>query len=142
MRDSLGLADDVHFAGEHSRETIIQALSDSELFVLTPRVTEDGDRDGIPNVLVEAMACGLPVVSTSAGGIAELVSDGVNGLLTAPGDVAGIEKQIATLLDSSELRHQMGVAARHTVESDYDVNMAAEQLEGIFLSERTVSVTS
>jgi glycosyltransferase involved in cell wall biosynthesis len=142
LRDSLGLAEDVHFAGEHSRETIVQALSDSELFVLTPRVTEDGDRDGIPNVLVEAMACGLPVVSTSAGGVAELVSDGVNGFLTAPGDVAGIEKQIATLLDSPELRQQMGVAARRTVESDYDVNVAAEQLERIFLSKRTVSVTS
>ena len=110
--------------------------------MLTPRVTEDGDRDGIPNVLVEAMACGLPVVSTSAGGISELVSHGVNGFLTAPGDVAGIEKQIATLLDSPELRQQMGVAARNTVESDYDVNVAAEQLERIFLSERTVSGTS
>ena len=135
LRDSLGLADAVHFAGERSRETIIQALSDSELFVLTPRVTEDGDRDGIPNVLVEAMACGLPVVSTSAGGISELVSHGVNGFLTAPGDVAGIEKHIATLLDSPELRQEMGVAARNTVESGYDVKVAAEQLERIFLSE-------
>ena len=142
LRNSLGLADVVHFAGERSRESIVQALSDSEVFVLTPRVTEDGDRDGIPNVLVEAMACGLPVVSTSAGGISELVSHGVNGFLTAPGDVAGIEKQIATLLDSPELRQQMGVAARNTVEADYDVNVAAEQLERIFLSERALSGTS
>ena len=72
LRDSLGLADAVYFAGERSRETIIQALHSSDVFVLTPTVTEDGDRDGIPNVLVEAMACGLPVVSTSAGGIPEL----------------------------------------------------------------------
>jgi glycosyltransferase involved in cell wall biosynthesis len=110
--------------------------------VLTPTVTEDGDRDGIPNVLVEAMACGLPVVSTEAGGIPELVSHGVNGFLTAPGDVAGIERHIATLLDSPELRQQMGVAARRTVESDYDVNAAAERLEGIFLSQQTVSAAS
>ena len=67
--------------------------------MLTPTVTDDGDQDsGIPNVLVEAMACGLPVVSTSAGGIPELVTHGVNRFLTAPGDVAGIEDQIATLL--------------------------------------------
>ena len=104
LRDSLGLEHDVHFAGERSREAIIQALHSSEVFVLTPTVTEDGDRDGIPNVLVEAMACGLPVVSTSAGGIPELVTHGVNGFLTAPGDVAGIENQIASLLDSPDLR--------------------------------------
>jgi glycosyltransferase involved in cell wall biosynthesis len=142
LRDSLGLADDVHFAGERSRETIIQALHSSDVFVLTPTVTEDGDRDGIPNVLVEAMACGLPVVSTSAGGISELVTHGENGFLTAPGDVTGIENHIATLLDSPKLRQQMGVAARLTVESSYDVNMAAERLIRIFLSEKQTVSTS
>ena len=143
LRDSLGLADAVHFLGERSRETIIQALHSSDVFVLTPTVTEDGDRDGIPNALVEAMACGLPVVSTSAGGIPELVTHGENGFLTAPGDVASIENHIATLLDSPKLRQQMGVAARRTVESGYDVNMAAERLQRIFLSEKqTVSAAS
>jgi glycosyltransferase involved in cell wall biosynthesis len=143
LRDLLGLADAVHFAGERSRETIIQALHSSDVFVLTPTVTEDGDRDGIPNVLVEAMACGLPVVSTSAGGIPELVTHGENGFLTAPGDVVSIENHIATLLDSAKLRQQMGVAARRTVESGYDVNMAAERLMRIFLSEKqTVSAAS
>ena len=142
LRDSLGLEHDVHFAGERSREAIIQALHSSEVFVLTPTVTEDGDRDGIPNVLVEAMACGLPVVSTSAGGIPELVTHGVNGFLTAPGDVAGIESQIASLLDSPDLREQMGIAARRTVESSYDVNVAAEQLEKIFLSPQTVGAAT
>ena len=143
LRDSLGLADAVHFLGERSRETIIQALHSSDVFVLTPTVTEDGDRDGIPNVLVEAMACGLPVVSTSAGGIPELVTHSENGFLTAPGDVASIENLIATLLDSPKLRQQMGVAARRTVESGYDVNMAAERLQRIFLSEKqTVSAAS
>lgn len=138
LRDSLGLGDTVHFAGEHRRETIIQALHSSDLFVLTPTVTEDGDRDGIPNVLVEAMACGLPVVTTSAGGIPELVTHGLNGFLTAPGDVASIENEITTLLDAPELRQRMGAAARRTVESGYDVNVAAEQLHEIFLSQQTV----
>jgi glycosyltransferase involved in cell wall biosynthesis len=142
LRESLGLSDAVRFAGEQSRETIIQALRRANIFVLTPTVTSDGDRDGIPNVLVEAMACGLPVVTTSAGGIAELVTHGENGFLTAPGDVAGIENYIALLLDSPELRRQMGVAARHTVESGYDVNLAAEQLHSIFLFERTVKAAS
>jgi glycosyltransferase involved in cell wall biosynthesis len=142
LRDSLGLANAVHFAGEHSRASIIQALRGADLFVLTPTVTEDGDRDGIPNVLVEAMACGLPVVTTSAGGIPELVTHGLNGLLTAPGDVESIENQIASLIDTPELRQRMGAAARRTVESGYDVNMAAEQLHRIFLSQQTVGEAS
>ena len=139
LRDSLGLEHDVHFAGERSREAIIQALHSSEVFVLTPTVTEDGDRDGIPNVLVEAMACGLPVVSTSAGGIPELVTHGVNGFLTAPGDVAGIEKPDRfPARFTRTARSRWAVAARRTVESSYDVNVAAEQLEKIFLSPQTV----
>lgn len=142
LRDSLGLADAVQFAGARSRETIIRAFHSSDVFVLTPTITDDGDRDGIPNALVEAMACGLPVVSTSAGGIPELVTHGENGLLTAPGDMAGIENHIAALLDSPKLRQQMGVAARRTVESAYDVNTAAEQLERIFLFEQTEGAAS
>lgn len=142
LRDSLGLAASVDFAGERSRETIISALQRADVFVLTPTVTSDGDRDGIPNVLVEAMACGLPVVSTAAGGIPELVINGENGFLVDPGDVASVENQIATLLDSPQLRQRMGDAARRTVESGYDVNAAAEQLQRIFLSEQTVGAAS
>ncbi len=142
LRDELGLGETVHFAGERSREAIISALHEADVFVLTPTVTEDGDRDGIPNVLVEAMACGLPVVSTSAGGIGELVAHGVNGFLTAPGDVADIETQISRLADSPALRQQMGAAARRTVESGYDVNAAAEQLHEIFWSAPSVRTAS
>lgn len=142
QRDALGLADAVRFAGEGDRETIIAALHDADVFVLTPTVTSDGDRDGIPNVLVEAMACGLPVVSTTAGGIAELITSGVDGFLTTPGDVADIAQQIATLLDSRELRRRMGAAARRTVESDFDVNRAAEQLHAIFVSSSRVEAAS
>ena len=60
----------------------------------------------------------------------------------SPGDVAGIADPIAALLDAPELRHRMGAAGRRTVESDYDVNVAAERLEGIFLSQQTVGAAS
>jgi len=132
LRDSLGLTREVHFLGEQNRDEVLAALADSDLFVLTPVVTDDGDRDGIPNVLVEAMACGLPVVSTSAGGVPELVEHGTNGLLADPGDVAMIQKQIARLLADEVLRRQLGRAGRATVEAHYDVNHAAQQLAQIF----------
>jgi glycosyltransferase involved in cell wall biosynthesis len=99
---------------------------------LTPRVTPDGDRDGIPNVLVEAMACGLPVVTTSAGGVTELVRHGVNGLVSRPGDVAGIASHLRELLNNPRSGQDLATAARRTVEADYDVNTAAAALERLF----------
>jgi glycosyltransferase involved in cell wall biosynthesis len=132
LRDSLGLGDDIRFRGERDREGIVDALRAADVFVLTPVVTPDGDRDGIPNVLVEAMACGLPVVATAAGGVGELVVDAVNGYLNEPGDVAGVSKGLSTLLGNPELRSQMGRAARRTVECEYDVDTAARHLEKIF----------
>lgn len=132
LRDSLGLTAQVEFPGEQDREGIIEALGEADVFLLTPIVTDDGDRDGIPNVLVEAMACGLPVVATSAGGVGELVQDGVNGYLTEPGNVQGIAKGVASLLASPDVRSEMGGSARRTVEEGYDVNGAARQLEQMF----------
>ena len=134
LRDSLGLTDEVQFLGEQDRDHIVAALEEADLFVLTPVVTEDGDRDGIPNVLVEAMACGLPVVTTSAGGITELVEHGVNGLVAPPGDVTGIANLVAQLLDDRQRGEKLGRAARASVEADYDVNGAARQLERILRS--------
>lgn len=131
-RDRLGLTEEVALLGEQDREQIVAALTVADAFVLTPILTDDGDRDGIPNVLVEAMACAVPVVSTTAGGIPELVHDGVNGLLTVPGDVAAVATRIEKLLDDPHLRRALGSAGRRTVEADYNVNAAAGELAHLF----------
>jgi glycosyltransferase involved in cell wall biosynthesis len=128
----LGIEQNVRMLGECSREQVRDALADADVFVLTPRVTQDGDRDGIPNVLVEAMACGLPVVTTSAGGVTELVQHRVNGLVSDPGDVVGIASHLHELLNNPRLRQDLAAAARRTVEADYDVNTAAAALERLF----------
>jgi glycosyltransferase involved in cell wall biosynthesis len=83
-------------------------------------------------VLVEAMACGLPVVATTAGGVAELVRHGDNGLLAAPRDRAGVAAHLTGLLADAGLRGRLGAAARRTVETDYDVNVAAGRLCRLF----------
>jgi glycosyltransferase involved in cell wall biosynthesis len=133
LRDTLSLEDQVRFVGPRSNDRIRRALDHADAFVLTPRVTSDGDRDGIPNVLVEAMACGLPVVTTSAGGTAELVQHERNGLLCPPGEPPAIAAALCRLLDDGELRARFGSAARATVEDDYDVDAAAGQLEELLL---------
>src|SRR5207253_1165300 len=84
--------------GPPTRRQIVDAYRQADVFALTPFVTEDGDRDGIPTVLVEAMASGVPVVTTAVAGIPDLVTHGVNGLVRRPHDVEGIAASIAALL--------------------------------------------
>src|SRR5262249_27916819 len=124
----LGLDGEVVLAGACSQRELIPIFQGADLFVLAPFVTADGDRDGIPNVLVEAMACGLPVVSTTVAGIPELVQPGQNGLLVAPHDVAGLTAALAALIDDPERRAQLGAAARQTVVERFDLRVAAGRL--------------
>ena len=138
LRDDLGLGSDVELPGAEDSDAVVEALRGASAFALTPRELPGGDRDGIPNVLVEAMACGLPVVTTSAGGITELVRHDVNGLVVSPGDVDGIADALSRLLTDAASRSRLGEAARRTVELGYDTEDAARRLEGV-LRARTSS---
>ena len=111
-------------------------LQRADLFALASFVTDDGDRDGIPNVLVEAMACGLPVVSTTVAGIPELVKPGQNGLLVPPRDVAGLAEALAALLRDPEQRQALGRRARQTVVAHFDLQAAAREIVGLFAGQR------
>jgi glycosyltransferase involved in cell wall biosynthesis len=132
LRDELRLQDDVELPGPCEHDQVVEALATADVFTLTPRTTSDGDRDGIPNVLVEAMACAVPVVTTTTGGIPELVRHEHNGLLTAPGDVPAMTTALHRLLHDAALRDRLGSAARRTVEDGYDVDAAAQVLESVF----------
>ena len=134
LRDTLGLAAEVELRGAEDSDAVVAALRQATVFALTPRELPGGDRDGIPNVLVEAMACGLPVVTTTAGGIGELVRHDVNGLLAAPGDVSGIADALCHLLTHAASRSRLGTTARRTVELGYDTDEAARRLEGVLVS--------
>ena len=137
LRDELGLSDRVTFCGAADREEIRAALARADVFVLTPVTTSDGDRDGIPNVLVEAMACGLPVVTTSAGGITELVRDDESGLVAPPRDIEAIAGSLRAAIESDALRRRLGETARRSVERDFDLNAAARTLETLFRATAT-----
>ena len=93
-----GCADEVELVGERTGDEVLRAYQRADIFALTPCVTDDGDRDGVPNVVVEAMACGLPVVTTDAGGIPEAVRHGVNGLVAAPRDVGTLVGHLGELI--------------------------------------------
>src|SRR5262249_14652537 len=97
--ETLRLGDVVQLHGSRTQQELIALYRDADVFVLSPRVLDNGDRDGIPNVLMEAMSVGLPVVATEVSGIPELVEHGRSGLLVAPGDVVALADTLDRLLD-------------------------------------------
>jgi glycosyltransferase involved in cell wall biosynthesis len=132
MIERHGLQGLVDLPGAIAQRDLIPIFRNAELFALAPFVTEDGDRDGVPNVLVEAMACGLPVVSTAVSGIPELVVPGVNGLLVAPHDPDALADGLAALLDDPARRAQLGAEARRTVVESFDLRAAARELAALY----------
>lgn len=116
----LKMEDRIELLGAMSQEELFDYYRRADIFALACEVQSDGDRDGIPNVIVEAMALGIPVVSTNISGIPECVDDGVSGVLVAEKDPAACANGIAKLLDRPEWARQLGQAGRKRVEQDFD----------------------
>jgi glycosyltransferase involved in cell wall biosynthesis len=127
------MAGEVVLKGDITQQELISVYQNASLFILTPVQTDDGDRDGIPNVLLEAMAVGLPVITTAVSGIPELVENNQNGLLYQPHDVDGISSGIIELLGSADKRRQLGSAASKTVREQFDIAEAAKRLKTLFV---------
>ena len=127
------MAGEVILYGDRTQHELVAAYHSATLFILTPVQTDDGDRDGIPNVLVEAMAVGLPVITTAVSGIPELVEHNLNGLLYQSHDVQGIASGIFELLRNAEKRRQLGGAGSKKVSEQFDVAQAAKRLKTLFI---------
>lgn len=130
--ESLGLNGVVSMPGAMPHERLIPIYRQASVFGLAPQVTEDGDRDGIPNVLVEAMAAGVPVVSTTVSGIPELVEDGETGLLVPPGDFAALAAAIERVLRDPALRRKFAERARRKIEDEFECWETAKALRALF----------
>ncbi|MBX3321339.1 MAG: glycosyltransferase, partial [Nitrospira sp.] len=107
------------------------------VFVLPCHIVDNGDRDGIPNVLAEAMACGIPVVSTTVSGIPEVINDRRNGLLVAPRHPEALAKAIEELLVDSDFRSNLGQAGRETICHFFDSNETTKRLYELFTKHTT-----
>jgi glycosyltransferase involved in cell wall biosynthesis len=127
------MAGEVLLMGDRTQQELISVYQNATLFILTPVQTEDGDRDGIPNVIVEAMAVGLPVITTAVSGIPELVENNRNGLLYQPHDVEGISFGIIELLHDTQKRRQLGSAGSKKVMEQFDITQAARRLKKLFI---------
>lgn len=116
----LGIAERVRLLGALAHEAVIERFRASHAFVLGCRIAENGDRDGIPNVVAESMALGVPVAATDVSGIPELVEDGTTGLTCPPGDPAALAAILRGLLTDAALRARVIPAAREKVERVFD----------------------
>ena len=106
--------------------------ADADIFTLPCRITASGDRDGIPNVLAEAMAMELPLVTTDVSGILELVSDGVNGMVVKPGDAAALAAALEELILAPPAHRQaLGRAARATILEHFDSHKTTRALKAL-----------
>src|SRR5205814_6874541 len=115
----------VALEGAADQDEVISWYRRATVLALPCRVARDGDRDGIPNVLIEAAACGLPIISTPVSGIPELVTDRVSGLIVPPQNPAALARAITLMLHSPELRERLRVNARKRVEQTFDVRRNA-----------------
>ena len=129
---SRGVAHRLRLLGRLSEQDVARRLDAADLFVLPSIVARNGDTEGIPNALIEAMASGVPVVSTRVSGIPELVRDGETGLLTDPEDSSGLRAAIERTLADPDAARARAVRGREIVEREFDIDAAARRLVGLF----------
>lgn len=115
----LGLEDRVIWAGAMPQDGVIAALRAADVFILPCKEGEGGDRDGLPNVIMEAATQALPIISTRFAGVPEFVRDGVEGLLVPPGEPQALAGAIETLAGDSALRLSLGAAALDRVQTAF-----------------------
>jgi len=121
----LGLRDTVTITGYVSNDLARRHVADAAALCLPSVVTDDGDHDGIPIALMEAMSMGKPCVSTTVAGIPELITDGEDGLLVSPRDPDALADSIERLLVDREFAAKLGAAARRKIESRFDLRRNA-----------------
>lgn len=129
---ALGLAARIAWHGSQAQAAVLAAYRRADLFALASRVADDGDRDGLPNVLMEAQSQGLACVATRVSAIPELIEDGVTGILVAPGDGAALAAALAGALErlvrEPRLRATLGAGGLARMRADFDHGHAVADL--------------
>jgi colanic acid/amylovoran biosynthesis glycosyltransferase len=132
---SLKIDHAVHFAGFLPQSDLHQLLNSSHLFLHPSETAADGNQEGVPNSMLEAMASGLPVFATRHGGIPEAVEDDVNGILVAERDYESLGNALVNLARTPDRIHVMGRAAAETVAGRFDQTTQTHRLEEFYLRE-------
>lgn len=125
---ALGIDDRIDWRGAESQGEVLARYQAADLFVLASRIARDGDRDGLPNVLLEAQSQGLACLATRVAAIPELIEDGKNGVLVAPEDAAALAAALARLIAAPSERRRLGRAGQQRVQADFDMKAGIDTL--------------
>ena len=128
---ALGLAQQVHLRGPRTQEEVRQLLQEADLFVAPFVIGSDGNADGLPTVLLEAMAIGIPCVAASVTAVGEVILDGRTGWLVPTGDPAALHAAVREALDPATDRRARTDAARELVAAQYDSRAQARRLRAL-----------
>jgi glycosyltransferase involved in cell wall biosynthesis len=135
-----GLSDRIVWCGAQAEDVVRAAYREADLFALASRIGDDGDRDGLPNVLLEALSQSCPVVATAVSAIPELVVDGVTGSLTPPGDHAALAAAIELLARNPALRARLAGAGEARVRRDFPLERGAARIAALLQPSVAASV--
>jgi glycosyltransferase involved in cell wall biosynthesis len=128
----MGLSGTVRLVGSVPQEGLIDFYHEAWIFVLPCVIADDGRRDGLPNVLMEAMATGLPVITTRSTAQEELIEEGRHGMLVAPHAPEELASAICTLCRDDGLRESLGTGGRRRIVRDFDNRTTIEPLLRLF----------
>ena len=128
----LGLGPRLRWLGALTQDAVLERYRGADLFVLASRIAANGDRDGLPNVLMEAQSQGLPCVATRVSAIPELIEHGVNGLLCPERDPAALAAQMRRLIADPDLRETLGRAGHRNVVTNFDMRVGVARLRQRF----------
>jgi len=130
--DSVGLAERVTLCHGRPQPELLAEYRQAEVFVLSSTVMSDGDRDGIPNVILEAMSIGIPVIATAISGIPEVIEDGRTGHLVAPADPVALADSLQRLLADREARQRLSIESRRFASDHLDLARCVRPLADRF----------
>ena len=133
--EARGLADTVQLRSAVTQDELRDIYRSARVFALPCQVMEDGDRDGFPNVLAEAMAMGVPVVSTRISGIPEMIDNGVHGLLVEPRDAPALAAALRRVLTDAALHTRLARAARQRICQRFDSRRTTLALRDLFVDQ-------
>lgn len=130
--DRLGLSGRIRFHGMRSEAQVADLLDEADVFVLPSVVADDGQMEGLPVALIEALAAGIPVIATRLSGIPELIEDGLTGLLASPGDAQDLARRLRELLCDPAGARTRSFAGRELVEREFTLARSTTQLRELF----------
>lgn len=126
--EKIGIENCCHWLGAQPQQLVLQHYHHADLFVLNSKIDDNGDRDGLPNVIVEAQSQSLAVLSTNISGIPELIKSGENGILVEQNDTVALSSALSQLISEPDYREKLGRAGNREVRQSFDKDINIQQL--------------